>query len=148
MIILTVDGDPTAWMRPVPNWKNRCLFDPQKKEKEQVRWQLRPQMTEKLLTVPLELDIVFYMGIPPSTSTVRRKQMLRNEIHHMIKPDNDNLQKHILDCMTGVIYKDDCQIVDIHARKIYGEWPRTVICVRQLSSCDYQGDTTYKDEEL
>jgi len=141
MIILTIDGEPTAWMRPGFNKKTGAVYDQQKKEKGQCKWQLQAQMNEKPLTVPLELDIVFYFSVPKSTSTAKRKQMLRDDIHHMIKPDNDNLQKYYLDCMTGIIYEDDCQVVDIHARKVYGDSPRTVICVRPLSSCAYKSDT-------
>jgi len=148
MIVLTIEGEPTAWMRPGFNHKTGAIYDQQKKEKEQCRWQLRAQMPENMLTVPLELDFVFYFAIPKTTSTAKRKQMLRDEIHHMIKPDNDNLQKYLLDCMTGVIYEDDCQVVDIHARKVYGDSPRTVICVRPLSSCTYKGDKNFEGEEL
>jgi len=132
MIVLTVEGEPTAWMRPGFNHKTGAIYDQQKKEKEHVKWQLQAQMPENLLTIPLEIDFVFYFPVPKSTSSVKRKQMLRDEIHHMIKPDNDNLQKYILDCMTGTIFEDDCQVVDIHARKVYGESPRTLICVRPL----------------
>ena len=148
MIILTVDGPPTPWKRPGYNHKNRVVFDTQKKEKEQCRWQLRAQMKEKPFTVPLEMEVIFYMEIPESTSRPRRKQMLRNEIHHMIKPDVDNLQKYILDCMTGVVYEDDCQVVDIRARKIYSETPRTVMCILPKSSCTYKGNPDYAGQPL
>jgi Holliday junction resolvase RusA-like endonuclease len=131
-------------MRPGYNHKTGAVYDQQKKEKEQVRWQLRAQMKENPLSVPLELDFIFYFGVPKSTSAPRRKDMLQDKIHHMIKPDNDNCQKYLLDCMTGVIYVDDCQVVDIHARKVYGDSPRTVICVRPLSSCTYKGNEKFE----
>ena len=37
------------------------------------------------------------------------------------KPDIDNCLKALLDCATGIIWKDDCQIVKIYAEKVYSE---------------------------
>ena len=33
--------------------------------------------------------------------------------------DLDNLSKAVLDAMNGIVYKDDCQVVDLHLRKFY-----------------------------
>ena len=37
------------------------------------------------------------------------------------KSDIDNITKIILDALNGVAYKDDAQIVELKAKKIYGE---------------------------
>ena len=63
---------------------------------------------------------------------VDSKEMLVGKLHHMVKPDVDNLQKFILDCMTGIIYKDDAQIIKITATKVYSATTRTAICVRPV----------------
>lgn len=132
MIILTIYGDPIPWKRPGLNKRTGAVYDQQAKEKEQCRWQISAQKPQKILTVPVEVNVVFYMKIPESTSKAKRAQMLQGKIHHMVKPDADNLSKHILDCMTGLIYNDDAQIVDLHAHKLYTDAPRTVVHIRPL----------------
>ena len=37
------------------------------------------------------------------------------------KPDIDNCLKALLDCGTGIIWKDDCQIVELYAEKVFSE---------------------------
>jgi Holliday junction resolvase RusA-like endonuclease len=46
----------------------------------------------------------------------------------------DNLKKFVLDCLNGVAWKDDAQIVKIEAFKAYGETPRTEIVIREMGS--------------
>ncbi len=65
-------------------------------------------------------------GAPPSERgwTVRLKFFLRRpktvkRIDPTTKPDLDKLVRAVLDPLTGVVYNDDCQVVDIHARKYY-----------------------------
>jgi Holliday junction resolvase RusA-like endonuclease len=37
------------------------------------------------------------------------------------KPDADKLLRTVMDALTGVVYVDDCQVVDPHCPKVYGE---------------------------
>lgn len=50
---------------------------------------------------------------------------------HVKRPDVDNLAKLVLDGMKDA-WHDDSQIADIHAVKLYGKEPRTVIHIRKL----------------
>lgn len=133
MIILEVAGEPIAQKRASPNYKNRCMFDPQKQEKEHIRWQLRFQYREEPLTGPLQAYILYYFPVPKSASKSMRQAMLHGEVHHIVKPDKDNLEKFICDCMTGVVYDDDRKIVDNRGIKLFSEQPRTVIRIVRLS---------------
>jgi len=133
MINLEVAGEPIAQMRAKPNYRNRCMYDPQKAEKEKIRWQLRSDYKEELLTGPLQAYILYYFPIPKSASKKMRKSMITGEVHHVMKPDKDNLEKFICDCMTGVIYDDDCKIVDNRGIKLFSEYPRTVIRIVRLT---------------
>jgi len=39
--------------------------------------------------------------------------------HHVTLPDIDKLLRAILDALTGTVYVDDKQVVELHARKVY-----------------------------
>lgn len=142
MIILTIYGDPIPWKRPGLNKRTGAVYDQQAKEKEQCRWQISAQKPTKPYPTPLEVNVVFYMKIPVSTSKAKTQQMLQGKINHMIKPDVDNCCKYILDCMTGLIYEDDAQIVKLTATKLYTDAPRTVVHIRQIK---FETDKEYYD---
>lgn len=68
---------------------------------------------KKLLTGPVGVVIDFYMPKPksaPKTKTVCDK-----------RPDGDKLLRAVLDSLTGVVYKDDGQIVSYEVTKRYAD---------------------------
>lgn len=48
-------------------------------------------------------------------------------------PDTTKLVRGIEDAMTGIVYRDDSQIVEQHNRKMYGEPARCEITVRRMA---------------
>jgi Holliday junction resolvase RusA-like endonuclease len=118
------------------------VYDKQKKDKDLVRWQMKFDYKEQPLTGPLRIDLVFRMAIPKSTSGVRKRQMIHGVIHHMKKPDIDNLTKFIFDCMNDLVFKDDAQICELNVKKIYSEYPSTLIKITAL-----QEDNNQQKEE-
>jgi Holliday junction resolvase RusA-like endonuclease len=82
----------------------------------------------------LEVSIVFYMGIPKSYSKKFREDALRKRELHVKKPDVDNLAKGTLDALTGVLWKDDSQIVKLIIEKVYGEIPRIEMEVHEIDT--------------
>lgn len=129
MLLLEVFSPPIPNKRPRATRKGAYItvYDPQKKEKSQMKWQLRSLYREMPLTVPLIVDLTFFLPIPKSTSKVRRHQMLINQIPPMKKPDLDNLEKFTLDCLNNIVYEDDSQIIELKSRKCYSDRPRTII---------------------
>lgn len=73
--------------------------------------------------IKVEIDVIFEP--PKSTNKKIKKEMINGEIHHMKKPDADNICKSILDALNGVAYGDDSSIDDIHITKRYGEKSET-----------------------
>jgi len=136
MIYIEVDGPPIAWKRAGHRSvrsgdKNLAIiYDRQKREKEMVKWQMKSQFKDPILTTPLLVDMVFRMAIPKSTSAKLRTQMLNGMVYHFKKPDCDNMAKFYLDCMNELIYKDDAQICDLHVKKIYSMAPSVLIRIR------------------
>ena len=70
--------------------------------------------------VSVELLFQFVPG-----KTVKRK-------HMTTKPDADKLSRAILDSLTGVVWKDDSQVVDLRARKVYGLVDMVQVVVTEL----------------
>lgn len=125
MISLDLFGDPVAKMRA--GRKGRLTYDPQEKLKEGYKWQVRSQYREEPLGCPVMIDIVFMMPIPKSTSKVKQRAMLNGQIHHMARPDVDNMCKFYFDVLNNLVLKDDAQVVEVHAKKIYSSKPGTYL---------------------
>jgi Holliday junction resolvase RusA-like endonuclease len=50
------------------------------------------------------------------------------------KPDLcDNLCKGVCDALTGIVYRDDSLIAEVHSKKIYGINPRIEITIEELN---------------
>lgn len=67
-------------------------------------------------------DGALFLGPVVLTVTIRlpRPSSLPRRVrHHTTKPDLDKLVRGIEDGLTGVVYLDDKQVVDLHARKVY-----------------------------
>jgi Holliday junction resolvase RusA-like endonuclease len=62
---------------------------------------------------PVRLLVTFTFARPKSVSVKKRAYMV-------VAPDLSKLVRGIEDAMTGVLYRDDSQITEIVARKVYG----------------------------
>jgi Holliday junction resolvase RusA-like endonuclease len=135
MISLDLFGDPVAKARPKFCRQGKFVrtYDPQDKLKEGIQWQLRSLYKNDPLTIPLALDIIFFMPISKSLSGIKKRQMANGIIAHVKKPDLDNLNKFYMDCMNKIVFNDDSQIVEIRAKKIYSNKSGTLIRIIPLS---------------
>lgn len=59
----------------------------------------------------------------------RPKSLPKRVVDHTKKPDLDNVIKALKDAMTGIVWRDDAQIVSLTARKYYGDVPGIKITV-------------------
>jgi Holliday junction resolvase RusA-like endonuclease len=62
--------------------------------------------------VPVTLRLEFTLLRPPSISKKRT--------HVCVRPDIDKMARATLDSLTGVVYHDDAQVVNLHCVKSYG----------------------------
>jgi Holliday junction resolvase RusA-like endonuclease len=129
MICLDLYGIPVPQKRPQFSTAGDYVhcYDGQKKLKESWQWQIKSQFRNKPIEGPLSVDLIFHMPVPKSISAIKKKQMLNGIMYHMGRPDIDNLQKFILDCLNQTIIMDDAQIVEIRAKKVYSERPGTYV---------------------
>lgn len=100
------------------------LYDPAKSRdwKRTVTAQVLPVKPPAPVEGALVLSLDFYFPRP--------KSLPKREIQHIKRPDLDNCVKAIKDALRGVVYRDDSQIVVLHASKGYGPSPGVQILVR------------------
>lgn len=77
--------------------------------------------------VPLVAEIRAYFPIPTSLSKKKQAELVGKA--HIKKPDTDNVVKAILDGISGMAYRDDATIAEIHATKSYDAEPRVEVII-------------------
>lgn len=73
---------------------------------------------------PVRVD-AFCVFLRPKSGPGRKRP------HHTVKPDIDNIAKAILDCCTGLLWKDDVQVVALNVEKAYGDRERIELAVSE-----------------
>lgn len=118
-----------------PGMKGPRAYDDQKKERKKFQIELMAQIKSRpLWSGPIDLDLYFFMPIPSSYSKKKTVDCIDGKIHHLVKPDTDNLIKFVMDCLNGIVWKDDKQVILIRARKKYGDVPQTVCFINEIKS--------------
>lgn len=79
---------------------------------------------------PLRVDLTAIFGIAKSWSKKKQQDALTGFIKPTKRPDLDNILKAFKDGMKGVIYRDDCQIVNGFYSKRYGPQAMVVVTVK------------------
>lgn len=122
---LTILGKPLAKKRPrfTRRGKHVITYNSQKDEMDYTKAVIKSQYSGKPLSGALSCSIIFYMPTPKSR---------KGEHWHCIRPDIDNLEKFIFDCLNGIVWIDDCQVSEVYKRKIYSDNPRTEITIDKL----------------
>lgn len=84
----------------------------------QERWEGPP------LEGPVVVILDFQLLKPPSAPKKR--------LYPTVKPDVDKCARAVLDAMTKVVFRDDAQVVDLHAFKSYAYESGVLISVKAL----------------
>jgi Holliday junction resolvase RusA-like endonuclease len=79
--------------------------------------------------VKIDLTICLPM---PKASKGKTIDMLANIIKPVKKPDCDNVEKSVLDGLTGAAFLDDSQVCDCHTVKRYGARPGVFIQMEEM----------------
>lgn len=81
------------------------------------------------LAGPIRLEVRIAFAVPPSWPTWKRSAALAGEIRHTGKPDADNVVKAVKDALNpdrfglGGAWRDDAQVVELEAIKLYATHP-------------------------
>ena len=77
----------------------------------------------------LAMTLFAYYAIPKSASKKKKLAMLKSEMRPIKTPDLDNVIKAVGDSLNQIAYRDDAQIVEVHACKHYSTEPRLEIVI-------------------
>lgn len=136
MIKFTVYGEPVAQGRPRATTMNGHvrMYDPKKSRdyKNYIRLAASEHKPEKLLEGPLSMKVKIYRPSLKSFSKKKAEMAEKGELRPVTKPDTDNYIKAIKDALKSVIWKDDSQVVELHASKYYSQNPRIEIEIKEL----------------
>jgi Holliday junction resolvase RusA-like endonuclease len=99
-----------------------------------VSWCAKPCAPPEPWVGALECEIIAYFtpGVRPYTKVPR--SAIGTNSHWPDKvPDSSNIAKGVEDAIKGIIFRDDCQNVDLISRKRFGEREETVVTIRRLT---------------
>ena len=109
--------------------------DGQRRQEDMLCSLLRPHQPALPLAGPLALKVTAYLPIPMSWSGRKITQAETGALRPAVKPDLDNLVKHLKDCLTAIgFWGDDRQVVDLVASKRYndGRGPRWEVEIMEV----------------
>ncbi len=128
-ITYIIPGNPVPWKRA-----GHCaggFYDAQKQNKLVTGTYIHNQHEGVLYSGPLLLDITFYFPMPMS---LKHKWETMRHTPNFYRPDLSNLIKYVEDVCTGLLYKDDCLITEIKAKKLYSDVGRTEFTLTEIKT--------------
>jgi Holliday junction resolvase RusA-like endonuclease len=133
-VTVVVDGVAVAKGRPRFVRKTGVAFTPAhvRKYESAARFAASVAMDGRPpLSGPVRLELLIVLPIPTSWSRKRRLAAIGGLIHPTSRPDLDNYIK-LCDALNAIVVIDDSQIVEVRARKRYGEAPKLVATIFPL----------------
>lgn len=85
--------------------------------------------SSELLAGPLELEVVFTVPRPKGHFGARGLRPSA-PAYPAVRPDVTKLLRAVEDACTGIVWRDDAQVVEQYARKQYGEPAAVTVTVR------------------
>jgi len=115
---------PKGWTRPVITSNTKGL----KQWERTIAAAAQGVASGRLIAGPIRLQVAFYLDRP--------KSLPKRVVHHAKRPDLDKLIRSATDALTGVVWKDDAQVVRIIATKAYAgehhEAPRVEFEIQEI----------------
>lgn len=136
MVNFTVYGPPQGKARPrfrkIGNFVQTYTPAKTKSYEDEIKMFAKAAMgaTEPLET-PVEVFLYIRNTVPASYSKKRTEACLSGQEKPINKTDIDNIAKAFLDGMNGIVYKDDRQVVELHAKKTYAEIAAVEVLVKE-----------------
>jgi len=81
---------------------------------------------------PVSLRFEFAFPVPKSWPRWKREAALAGAWRHVGVPDTSRLSTFAEDCLSGIVFMDDRQVVRLEARKVYSRVPGTYVHVARM----------------
>lgn len=118
--------------RFIASYQKKSVMD----NEANISWTVTQQLPQGFVPFdcPIHVDIKYIFPIPTSMSKKDDRAIREGKkIFKPTKPDlSDNLNKGLIDALSGIIFVNDSRIVSMTAEKYYGITPRTIIEFRPL----------------
>lgn len=138
MLEIVIPGKPIAKKRPRFARRGRftTTYSAQETEESKIMAQIISLLGEKWEPIkgPLSMSFIFEFERPKTHyGTGKNAGILKGSapVFHIQKPDLDNLKKFYLDAMNELVFKDDSQVVDITAKKMWGSEGKTSVKIEK-----------------
>lgn len=136
-IDLVIQGAPVGKGRAKFSTKTGAVYTPKATvlAEREIRQAWREAGEQRLPDVALELNLDLYVQRPQSHFKKNGElstEGLRHPIPRNKKPDMDNALKLAMDALNSRAYKDDVQVAKVIMVRHWGEWPKTVINIKEL----------------
>jgi len=137
MIYFRVDGKVIPKQRP-RIYRGHAFTPKETKEYEaKVKKSYLTQVSDKKSLYEENMPIVAFITIHQQIPKSFSKKKVQLALDEALVPtthngDIDNFCKSILDGLNGVAFQDDCQIVRMHARKVYALEPYAEVTLMSL----------------
>lgn len=120
-------GDFIAKYQPKKNvdWKNYIKLSAESQLHEGF------EITTKAVSV-----VVLFVYAPPKSWSKKKLAELANgkTFYKQSRPDlHDNLCKGLFDALTGTVWKDDSQVVELNSSKVYGKEAKVLISINEVA---------------
>lgn len=81
---------------------------------------------------PVRITLRMGFEIPKSWPQWKHDMALMGKIAPTVRPDIDNVEKSIKDAFNGIVWIDDCQVVECEKVKFYTAMPGVLVSVREI----------------
>jgi Holliday junction resolvase RusA-like endonuclease len=143
-ITIIIGGDPVAKARPRMTRKG-FAYTPAHVRKFEAHGRLAAQIAmdgRPPIEGPVRLELVAELPIPASWSKRKHALAITGDMLPTSRPDIDNYIKSGLDSLSEIVVRDDCQIVEVTARKRFSVAPKLVMTVFPLGAACSNGGTS------
>lgn len=137
---IIIPGNPIPCARPRLSTRKGVVrvHDSQSQQKSNVkllgRISWNNQSFKHPIPGPVAVSMLFHCPVLSKSTKEERNWQLWGLTANQIKMDLDNLAKLYLDCLIGIAYVDDRQVVVLNTKKVYSLNPRTEIKIMEYET--------------